>query len=391
MYNRLMMWIWQHNDWPNYTYDAERFAECTKTFFRKADRLTGRVESLPEPDQADALIDLMLSEAIKTSSIEGEYLDRDSVRSSLKVFAGFAPQEKRSNDLKADGIAALMVDVRQKWGQPLSQELLCDWQFSVIQDEPYQLGLSGHYRVDEMEIVSGHYGHRRVHYEAPPAGQVPEEMARFIDWYNKTSPITGDGSLPGPVKAGIAHVWFENIHPFDDGNGRVGRAIADHALSQSLGYPTMACLATAIESNKKSYYAELEQIGRGSLNLNPWLEYFTDAVNQAQDIAKGEVDFVLGKARFYDKFRDQLNERQAKVVARVFTEGRIGFEGGITAKKYQAITKCSRATATRDLTNLLEREGLVQLPGSGRSTRYELATVEPARLPGWCRDNHQDS
>ena len=382
------MWIWEDKDWPHYICDAELFADRIETFFRKADRLTGRVESLPESYQEDAIIDLMLSEAIKTSLIEGETLNRDSIRSSLKVYAGFAPSSERSSDLKADGIAALMVDVRQKWNQPLSEELLCEWQFSVMQDEPYHLGMSGHYRVEEMEIVSGQYGHSVVHYGALPAAKVPEEMARFIEWYNATSPITGDESLPGPIRAGIAHVWFENIHPFDDGNGRVGRAVTDHALSQALGYPTMACLSTAIENNKKSYYRELEKIGRGSLDITHWMDFFTDSVNQAQDIAKKEVDFVVGKSRFYDRFHNEVNERQARVVARVFSEGIKGFEGGISTKKYSIIAKCSARTASRDLADLLDKGIIVQQSGSGRSTRYELATVEPAGLPGWNRDNH---
>ncbi|MES9902162.1 MAG: Fic family protein [Sedimenticola sp.] len=382
-----MSWIWENKEWPDYQYDASRFSERVADFHLKAARMYGRIEALPGNYQADALVDLMLSEAIKTSALEGEHLDRDSVRSSLKVFSGFKPGPL-SKDHKANGIAAVMVDVRQKWDQPLSRDILCDWQFTLLQDAPYHIGLTGHYRGGRMEIVSGAYGHERVHYEAPPPDQVEAEMSRFIDWYNGTSPITGDGSLslPGPIKAGVAHVWFENIHPFDDGNGRVGRAIADHALSQSLGYPTMACLATSIEANKKSYYQELDWIGRGNLEVNRWIDFFTAAVNQAQDIAKKEVDFVLGKTRFYDRFHDQLNERQAKAVERVFNEGAKGFEGGLTTKKYCVITKCSPATATRDLTELLGKGIIKQLPGGGRSTHYELATVAPAELPGWGRD-----
>ncbi|MET0118146.1 MAG: Fic family protein [Sedimenticola sp.] len=378
------MWIWQHENWPNYSYDEERFSERARDFFSKSERLSGRIEALPSTYRADAIVDLMLSEAITTSAIEGEYLDRASVRSSLMSLIG-VETSFQSDDLKAEGAATLMVDVRRHWNQPLSHELLGQWQSCVIADQVTSSIMRGAYRnsPDMMQIISQRGYKIDVHYEAPPAERVPEEMARFIEWYNDTSPITGDGSLPGPIRAGLAHVWFENIHPFDDGNGRVGRAIADHALSQSLGYPTLACLATAIESTKKTYYAELEDIGRGKADLNSWMEYFIDAVSRAQDIAKGEVDFVLGKTRFYDKFAGQLNERQAKVVARVFEEGRKGFEGGISTRKYVAIAKCPSRTASRDLANLLEKGAIEQLPGSGRSTRYELAVVETAAIPGW--------
>ena len=168
------------------------------------------------------------------------------------------------------------------------------------------------------------------------------------------------------------------IHPFDDGNGRVGRAIADHALSQSLGYPTTACLATAIEGDKKSYYLQLEKASRGSLDVNVWLDYFADRVINAQEIARQEVDFVLAKTRFYEAYGDQLNDRQARMVSRVFAEGRKGFEGGITTKKYEAITKCPNRTASRDLSDLVAKGIIMPLPGGGRTTRYELTVVEPA-------------
>lgn len=166
-------------------------------------------------------------------------------------------------------------------------------------------------------------------------------------------------------------------HPFDDGNGRVGRAIADHALSQSLGYPSTACLATAIEGDKKSYYLQLEKASRGSVDVNVWLDYFADTVIKAQEIAKEEVDFVLVKMRFYEAYGNYLNDRQAKLVSRVFAEGRKGFAGGITTRKYAAISKCSNRTASRDLADLVAKGVIIPLPGGGRATRYELTTVEP--------------
>lgn len=204
------------------------------------------------------------------------------------------------------------------------------------------------------------------------------KMSEFLEWYNRASLSNGHKILSGIGRAGIARLWFEVIHPFDDGNGRTGRAIADHALSQSLGHPTTACLATAIEGDKKSYYLHLEEASHGSLNVDTWLDYFADRVIQAQEIAKEEVDFVLAKTRFYEAYGDQLNDRQGRMVSRVFAEGRKGFEGGITTRKYEAITKCPNRTASRDLSDLVAKGIISPLSGGGRTTRYELTTFKPA-------------
>ena len=322
----------------------------------------------------------MLSEAIKTSAIEGEDLDRESVRSSLLSLITSDTLPDNAGQ-KAAGAALLLVDVRKNWQTSLSHDLLGKWQSMAIPEQRYTPILRGAYRNDPspMQIVSGPYGREKVHYEAPPAARVPDEMAKLIEWYNQTSPLSGDKTILGIVRAGIAHLWFEVIHPFDDGNGRVGRAVADHALSQSLGYPTTACLANAIEADKKTYYLQLEKASRGSMDVNAWLDYFADTIIKAQEIAREEVDFVLAKTRFYEAYSDQLNERQASMVSRVFAEGRRGFEGGITTRKYEAITKCPNRTASRDLSDLVAKGIIIPLPGGGRTTRYELTIVEPAR------------
>lgn len=327
--------------------------------------------------QENAIIDLMLSEAIKTSAIEGEDLDRESIRSSLLslITSDTLPD---NTDQKAAGAASLLVDVRKNWQISLTHDLLGKWQSMAVPEQRYTSILRGVYRNDPspMHIVSGPYGREKVHYEAPPATKVPDEMARFIDWYNQTSPSNRNKKVPGIVRAGIAHLWFEVIHPFDDGNGRVGRAIAGHALSQLLGYPTTACLATAIEGDKKSYYLQLEKASRGSLDVSAWLDYFADKVIKAQEIAREEVDFVLAKTRFYEAYGGQLNDRQAKMVSQVFAEGRKGFEGRITTKKYQAITKCPNRTASRDLSDLVTKGIITPLPGGGRTTGYELTAAK---------------
>jgi len=375
-----MRWIWRQPDWPDFRYDKSALEVRELEFRLKSERLAGRFDALPMASQEDATIDLMLSEAIKTSAIEGEDLDSESVRSSLLSLIASDTLPDNS-DQKAAGAASLLVDVRKNWQTPLTQDLLGKWQSMAVPEQRYTPILRGAYRNDPspMQIVSGPYGREKIHYEAPPAIRVPEEMARFIDWYNKKSPTKGDKTISGIARAGIAHLWFEVIHPFDDGNGRVGRAIADHALSQFLGYPTTACLATAIEADKKTYYLQLEKASRGSLDVNTWLDYFSDRVIKAQEIAREEVDFVLAKTRFYEAYADQLNDRQARMVSRVFAEGRKGFEGGITTRKYEAITKCPNRTASRDLSDLAAKGAIIPLPGGGRMTRYELAIAVPAQ------------
>ncbi len=377
-----MKWIWQQPDWPDFRYNESALKDRELEFRLNSERLAGSFDALPMASQEDATIDLMLSEAIKTSAIEGEDLDRESVRSSLLALITSDTLPDNS-DQKAAGAAMLLVDVRKNWQIPLTHDLLGKWQSMAVPEQRYTPILRGAYRNDPspMQIVSGPYGREKLHYEAPPAIQVPDEMVRLIDWYNQTSPLRGAKTIPGIVRAGIAHLWFEVIHPFDDGNGRVGRAIADHALSQSLGYPTTACLATAIEGDKKNYYLQLEKASRGSLDVDVWLDNFADRVINAQEIAREEVNFVLAKTRFYEVYGNQLNDRQARMVSRVFAEGRKGFEGGITTRKYEAITKCPNRTASRDLSDLVAKGIIFPLPGGGRTTRYELTMVKPAR-PG---------
>ncbi len=376
-----MRWIWQQSYWPDFCYDVLALEHRELEFRLNSERLAGSYDALPVASQKDATIDLMLSEAIKTSAIEGEKLDRESVRSSLLslITSDTLPD---NSDQKAAGAALLLVDVRKNWQTSLSHDLLGKWQSMAIPEQRYTPILRGAYRNDPspMQIVSGPYGREKVHYEALPAARVPDEMAKLIEWYNQSSPLSGDKIIPGIARAGIAHLWFEVIHPFDDGNGRVGRAIADHALSQFLGYPTTACLATAIEADKKTYYLQLEKTSRGSMDVNAWLDYFADRVIKAQEIAREEVDFVLAKTRFYEAYSDLLNDRQARMVSRVFAEGRKGFEGGITTKKYEAITKCPNRTASRDLSDLVAKGVIIPLPGGGRTTRYELNVVEPVEF-----------
>ena len=375
-------WAWQHDDWPRFEYDHTKACALSTVDFQLASRqLHGNIEALSANDRVETLTNLMLSEVLNTNLIEGEILNRDSVRSSLLVLlGGEAAGTDHHQDEKSLWAAEFMVDVRNHWNSPLDAALLGRWQSLIVADQLTSNIRRGAFRNDPspMRIVSGSGGRLKVHYEAPPAVRVPDEMASFLDWYNATRP-TGHAStadaLPGLIRAGIAHVWFEKIHPYDDGNGRVGRAIVDHSLSQTLGYPALACFSTAVERSTNAYYRELERVGRGNLNLDAWLGYFTESVRQAQEIAQSAVNFVLDKTRFYDAYQDQMNERQKKMVARIYAEGIDGFKGGINTREYCRLTKCSRATAFRDLDDMLKRGMLVKRPGLGRNVSYDLVTV----------------
>ena len=368
------MWTWEHPNWPNFVIDEEAFADRIEAFHRAAERLSGNVEAMSDESRTDTEIALMLSEAIATSAIEGENLDRDSVRSSLLAHFGKVVAKTKTNvDLKAAGAASLIVDVRRRWNHPLTHKVLGAWQSMAIPEKLSSMAMRGAYRENVVSVVSGYPGNYQVHYEAPPATRVANEMERFLKWYN-----TDSVGMAGPIRASIAHLWFEQIHPFDDGNGRVGRAVSDHALSQALNRPTLACLATAIDETRKSYYRAFERINQSErLDMNGFADYFTSAIVRAQEIARAEVRFVLDKSRFFDLHRDAMNERQTTAMERMFREGRRGFTGGMSAKKYMAITKCQASTATRDLAALTTMGALVS-KGGGRSTRYELSHARPS-------------
>lgn len=364
-----MAYIWEQKEWPNFTWDAGAVDQNAYAYALEASSLVGEVKHLSEDEKTDALIDLMVSEAVKTSQIEGENFDREDVRSSIRNQLGLNKTPETVRDPKANGVAALMISVREHFAEPLSEERLCEWQDKIIvgQIERSKLDV-GQWRTnpEPMQIVSGAIGREKVHYEAPPSERIPSEMARFIEWFN------GSRDLKGAVRAGVAHLYFESIHPFSDGNGRVGRAISEIALSQELGHPALLSLSTTIEGQRNDYYDALSRASQGGLDITEWLVWFTGLVLQSQRQAKRQIDFVLSKARFWDSFESKLNHRQAKVLARMFREGPNGFEGGMSAQKYSKITDCSKATATRDLAELLNMGAFHKLEGGGRSTRYDV-------------------
>jgi Fic family protein len=223
---------------------------------------------------------------------------------------------------------------------------------------------------EPLQVVSGAMGKEKVRFEAPPSHKVPEEMKNFIRWFNDTAPGGRKEIKSAPVRAAISHLWFESIHPFEDGNGRIGRAIAEKALSQGIGRPVMLSLSKTIESNKKQYYLELEK-AQHSMEINSWLRYFVELILEAQIDSENQIDFTLRKVKFFDRFRTLLNDRQIMVIKRMLEEGPKGFTGGMNARKYGSLCKVSKATATRDLQYLLEIDALIVSRG-GRSTSYSV-------------------
>lgn len=364
-----MRWNWQYPDWPNFTYDAAAFAPLEERFRQSSGEVIGAVRHFTEDDRSQLRIELLSEEAVKTSEIEGEYLDRASVQSSLRRQFGL-DAEARPVRPQERGIAEMMADVYTNWAAPLEDEALFRWHAMLMSGNRY-IETVGAYRrhEDAMQIVSGSVDRPTIHFEAPPSAKVPDEMARFVAWFNRTGP-GGESPLPPLARAAIGHLRFESIHPFEDGNGRLGRALAEKSLAQNIGQPSLISLAFAIERNRKAYYAELERHQR-RLDIGDWIGWFSEIVLEAQQATLERIAFFIAKARFYDRFRGRFNERQEKVVARLFREGPTGFKGGLSAENYISITGTSRATATRDLQQLVEIGALTR-SGERRHTRYAL-------------------
>lgn len=361
---RLMLYNWQMSSWPKFRFSVKKIEGLLLGFSDCAGQVGGALKALPKGKETEALLEVMLAEAIKTSQIESEYLDRDDVMSSLRNRMGLESAPRRVRDRAAKGVAELMVEVRESWSEPLSKEMLFHWHELLFDVTPR--GRVGAWRTGDepMQVVSGRIGRQRVHFEAPPSRRVADEMGQFIHWFNAVAPE----NLHPPVRAAVAHLYFESIHPFEDGNGRIGRALAEKALSQALGRPAVLSLSAVIESRKADYYRELSK-AQQSVDVSEWVQFFAQVTLDAQRQALETVDFVLKQARFFDQFDPALSDRQRKVLRRVFDEGPDGFQGALNARKYASLTRTSKATATRDLQHLVEIGALAAI-GAGRSRRY---------------------
>tara|TARA_R110002050_G_scaffold188455_7_gene322898 strand:+ start:2022 stop:3002 length:981 start_codon:yes stop_codon:yes gene_type:complete len=324
------------------------------------------LDGFSESEQTEAMINLMVSEAIKTSEIEGEYLSRKDVMSSIRRNFGLNPELPASKDKRVEGITDLMLAIRKHFTTPLTEKMLFDWHTMLMKGSK---GIEiGQWRSHEepKQIVSGAIGREIVHFQAPPSNTVPSEMNGYITWFNQSRDL-----IHKPIiRSAIAHLYFESIHPFEDGNGRIGRAIAEKALSQSIDRPVLFSLSKSIESNKNNYYTALKAAQRSN-EITEWIKYFVETVLDAQIDAEKEIEFTLKKTKFFDQHKNELNERQQKVVRRMLEEGYQGFEGGMNARKYISITSTSKATATRDLQELVQK-GIFESIGGGRSARYNL-------------------
>ena len=364
-----MNWIWQQKEWPNFEFKKETLHAFETRFIHASGIFLGLYTHLHEPDKKAMTIELISSESIKTSEIEGEYLSRDSVQISIARYFGLLTDHRKIEPAE-QGISSMMIDLYDTFAEPLSHTYLWNWH-SLLMNGRLDLNPIGAYRSQEnpMQIVSGPIGDYVVHFEAPPSQQLSKEMSRFIDWFNNTSP-EGINPLPALTRAGIAHLYFECIHPFEDGNGRIGRAISEKSLAQSLGHPSLLSISQTILKNRKEYYRILGLSNR-SLDISDWLEYFATTILEAQQYTQKMCEFIIKKTKLYDRARSMINPRQEKVLARIFREGLEGLKGGLSAENYIAITKTSRATATRDLQDLLAKEVLIRT-GEKKSTRYFL-------------------
>ncbi len=360
-----MRYNWQYTDWPNFVFDVSRYTVAERQFLKNAGELAGSMRHVSDTDQENLRVELMSDEALKTSEIEGELLNRDSLQSSVRRQFGLKTDNRRVSAAE-QGISEMLVDVYQSYDQPLDHACLFDWHRKLTNGR-IDLVEVGAYRkhLEPMQIVSGRLDNPKVHFEAPPSDIVETEMSQFLDWFNHSRQ-----SLPGIVRAALAHLYFESIHPFEDGNGRIGRAISEKALSQTVGKASLISIATIIEQDRKEYYEQLQKSSR-SLLVEAWLDYFCDVVLRAQRYTQNKIDFIINKSKFYQLFKDQLNDRQAKAMARIFLAGVDGFAGGMSATKYINLVKTSRATATRDLQGLVDM-GALEKVGERKTTRYLL-------------------
>jgi Fic family protein len=362
-------WNWQKHDWANFTYDKNEIEKFEREYSNQSGMSAGLTRHLSPDDQNDLIVELVSNEAMKTSEIEGEYLDRESLQSSIRREFGLGATGNQRVKPAEAGLAEMMRDIYANYGSPLTKSTLCDWH-EMLMSGRRNLEI-GRYRThkEPMQVVSGRYDKPKVHFEAPPSSDVPGEMVKFITWFNDSAPV-GKKPLPPLARAGIAHIYFVSIHPFEDGNGRIGRAIVEKSLSQNAGRPVLIAISSIIDDKKRDYYEELAAQNTGN-ELTNWLTYFGKTIISAQRQTIKQIDFIISKAKFFDAHQKNLNPRQLKVINRILQEGPKGFTGGLSAKNYRSITKSPSATATRDLQDLV-RKGIFSKTGQLKSTRYTL-------------------
>ena len=370
-----MKWNWQQSNWPQFTFEPRALEELERQFLLRSGEFIGAFRHIGAEDQDVLRIELIGDEALKTSEIEGEVLNRESVQSSLRQQFGLGADQRRIPAAER-GVAEMMVNLYQTFATPLSHESLFAWHRMLMSGERRADVIGGYRRhTAPMQVVSSRLHDPEVFFEAPPSSDMKHQMDAFVTWFNESRP-GGKRALAALARAGIAHLYFVSIHPFADGNGRIGRALAEKSLAQNLGHPSLIALAYTIERARKAYYNALERNNKDT-EITDWLVYFGETIVQAQRNTIKRVDFYVAKARLYENLRGKLNERQEKAVARMFREGIDGFKGGLSAENYITITRTSRATATRDLQDLVAKGALTRT-GELRHTRYHLTLLGAA-------------
>jgi len=377
-------WVWQQPDWPKFAFDMKRVAPVLNRARSAQGRILGKAQALGLANLGSALAEIWVEEANATARIEGEKLDLTAVRSSVARRLGLASVGAASRTV--EGLIDLMEDATQHWREPLTVERLCGWQAAL-----FPTGYAGVKKVKSgalrthatpMQIVSGPIGRERVHFEAPPSRSIPRELGKFLNWFESSRHSPVDGVL----RAGTAHLWFETLHPFEDGNGRVGRAIIDLALAQDVKLDQrLYGVSRRLAEHRSDYYAELAAASRAGLDITRWLTWFVGQFEEGCRASEAVIDLSLAKARFWLAHgQAPLSQRQRKAVNRILDAGPGGFEGGMSTEKYAHLVRVSRATAYRDLEELV-RHGLLIQAGVGRGTRYFAAMegweAEPATRP----------
>jgi Fic family protein len=363
----MTIWNWQQKNWPKFIFNESALKTLEATFLTHAGSFLGVLKHVSDEEQKLLKVGLIGSEAFKTSEIEGEILDRESLQSSIRRNFGLSPNlksSKKETKLAEEGIAAMMHDLYKNFAKPLTHKQIFLWHEMLMKGRK-NLKI-GTYRThaDAMQVVSGKLHDPKIHFEAPPSKHMKKEMDLFIEWFNQSK------DMSVLARAALTHLHFISIHPFEDGNGRIARALTIKALSQALAQPSLISLSYAIQSKKKDYYSALERNNK-SLKIDDWMNYFSKTILEAQKHTQDCVEFLIIKAKLFDRLSGKLNERQIKVLNRIFREGIDGFEGGLSAENYIRITKTSRATATRDLQDLVELKAFTK-NGSGKWTRYSL-------------------
>jgi Fic family protein len=366
-------YIHELSDWPAFRWDVERLSETLVGVRHRQGRLLGRMEGTGLKLRAEANLQTLTEEVVKSSQIEGEILNKDQVRSSLARRLGVDIGGLAAADRRVEGVVDMILDATEAYGEPLTADRLFRWHADL-----FPTGRSGILKITvgnwrtaqsgPMQVVSGREGRQRVHFEAPVASRLDEEMSIFLDWFNRRPE-----NLDPVVKAGVAHLWFVTIHPFEDGNGRIARAITDQQLARAEeSAQRFYSMSAQIQQERKSYYDILEATQKGDLDITPWLEWFLDCLGRAIDGAEAILGSVLLKTKFWQRHGGEtFNERQRKMLNRVLD----GFEGKLTSSKWAAIAKCSQDTALRDIDDLLARNILVKASAGGRSTSYALAEI----------------